>query len=51
MLPSFRIFNNTVLFNWKFGPIDHFGGESLKVDDNLTAKVFNNVFAFNDTFG
>jgi len=50
-LPSFEISNNTVLFSWKFGPIDEFGGEGLKMDDNLSVTASNNVFGFGDVFG
>ncbi len=50
-LATFNIENNTVLFSWKVGPIDDFGGCGLKVDDYTVVTATGNVFAFSDIFG
>jgi len=46
LVPSFTIKNNTVLFTWKHDPIASYGGNALALDQNITAIIENNTFAF-----
>lgn len=46
LVPSFTIKNNTVLFTWKHDPIASYGGNALALDQNITATIENNTFAF-----
>ena len=50
-LPRFIVSRNTILFSWEYGPQDRFGGEALKVEDNITISAQNNFFGFSDAFG
>ena len=50
-LPQFTVSHNTILFSWEYGPRDNFGGEALKVEDNITIKAQYNFFGFSDSFG
>lgn len=49
--PQFIIENNTVLFSWKHDPIATYGGNGLKMDQELKLTASNNVFAFGDYGG
>lgn len=46
LIPQFEISHNTVLFTWKHDPIASYGGDAIAFDQNLTATVENNAFAF-----
>lgn len=50
-LPQFTIENNTILFSWKHDPIATYGGNALKLDQELELVASNNVFAFGDYGG
>lgn len=50
-LPQFIIENNTVLFSWKHDPIASYGGNGLKLDQEISLVASNNVFAFGDYGG
>lgn len=50
-LTHFTVENNTVLFSWKHDPIATYGGNALKMDQELTLTASNNVFAFSDYGG
>jgi hypothetical protein len=49
--PQFVIENNTVLFTWKHDPIASYGGNALKLDQEVKLTASNNVFAFGDYGG
>lgn len=49
--PLFIIENNTVLFSWKHDPIASYGGNALKMDQEVRLTASNNVFAFGDYGG
>lgn len=49
--PQFIIENNTVLFSWKHDPIASYGGNGLKLDQEIKLTASNNVFAFGDYGG
>lgn len=49
--PQFIIENNTVLFSWKHDAIATYGGNGLKLDQDLLLTASNNVFAFGDYGG
>jgi|APLak6261679142_1056127.scaffolds.fasta_scaffold00040_45 hypothetical protein len=49
--PQFIIENNTVLFTWKHDPIASYGGNALKLDQEVKLTASNNVFAFGDYGG
>lgn len=49
--PQFIIENNTVLFSWKHDPIATYGGNGLKLDQEIKLTASNNVFAFGDYGG
>ncbi len=48
---AFIIENNTVLFSWKHDPIATYGGNALKLDQEVRLTATNNVFAFSDYGG
>jgi hypothetical protein len=50
-LAEFIIQNNTVLFSWKHDPIATYGGNALKLDQEIKLTASNNVFAFSDYGG
>ena len=50
-LTRFVIENNTVLFSWKHDPIATYGGNALKLDQEVSLTATNNVFAFGDYGG
>lgn len=50
-LPQFTIENNTILFSWKHDPIATYGGNALKLDQEIELVASNNVFAFGDYGG
>ena len=50
-LPQFTVSNNTVLFAWKHDPIATYGGNALKMDQEVQLTAANNVFAFGDYGG
>ncbi|MFZ5444260.1 MAG: right-handed parallel beta-helix repeat-containing protein [Myxococcota bacterium] len=50
-LPQFIVENNTVLFSWKHDAIATYGGNGLKLDQELQLTASNNVFAFGDYGG
>jgi hypothetical protein len=50
-LPQFTVERNTVLFSWKHDPIATYGGNSLKMDQEVGLVATNNVFAFGDYGG
>lgn len=50
-LPQFTITHNTVLFTWKHDAIATYGGNALKLDNDLTLTASNNVFGFGDYGG
>lgn len=50
-LAQFTIENNTVLFSWKHDPIATYGGNGLKLDQEIGLTAANNVFAFGDYGG
>ncbi|MEN9800567.1 MAG: hypothetical protein RL653_4264 [Pseudomonadota bacterium] len=50
-LPQFTVERNTVLFSWKHDPIATYGGNSLKMDQEVGLVASNNVFAFGDYGG
>ncbi|MCA2977582.1 MAG: right-handed parallel beta-helix repeat-containing protein [Myxococcaceae bacterium] len=50
-LPAFTVENNTILFSWKHDPIATYGGNSLKMDQEVQLVASNNVFAFGDYGG
>ncbi len=50
-LPAFTIAHNTVVFSWKHDAIATYGGNALKLDEDLTATITDNVFAFGDYGG
>lgn len=50
-LTHFTVENNTVLFSWKHDPIATYGGNALKMDQEITLTASNNVFAFSDYGG
>lgn len=49
--PQFIIENNTVLFSWKHDAIASYGGNALKIDQEIKLSASNNVFAFSDYGG
>jgi hypothetical protein len=49
--PEFIVDHNTVLFSWKHDPIATYGGNGLKMDQELKLTATNNVFAFSDYGG
>ena len=49
--PQFVIENNTVLFSWKHDAIATYGGNGLKIDQEIKLTASNNVFAFGDYGG
>jgi hypothetical protein len=49
--PQFIIENNTILFSWKHDPIASYGGNALKIDQEIKLSASNNVFAFSDYGG
>ncbi|MBM4380223.1 MAG: right-handed parallel beta-helix repeat-containing protein [Deltaproteobacteria bacterium] len=50
-LPQFTVAHNTVLFAWKHDPIATYGGNGLKMDQEVQLTASNNVFAFGDYGG
>ncbi|MEM7374109.1 MAG: hypothetical protein AAF587_36285 [Bacteroidota bacterium] len=50
-LPTFHIFDNTILFCWKHDPVATYGGNCLKVDTDIQLLAENNVFGFGDFGG
>ncbi len=50
-VPVFTITNNTVLFSWKHDAIATYGGNGLKMDNDITLTASNNVFGFGDYGG
>jgi hypothetical protein len=50
-LAEFFIENNTVLFSWKHDPIATYGGNGLKMDQEIKLTASGNVFAFSDYGG
>ncbi|MBM4376737.1 MAG: right-handed parallel beta-helix repeat-containing protein [Deltaproteobacteria bacterium] len=50
-LPQFTVDHNTVLFSWKHDPIATYGGNSLKLDQEVGLLATDNVFAFGDYGG
>lgn len=50
-LPRFFIDHNTILFSWKHDPIATYGGNALKLDQEIQLEATNNVFAFSDYGG
>ncbi|MDP1828818.1 MAG: right-handed parallel beta-helix repeat-containing protein [Archangium sp.] len=48
---QFIIENNTVLFSWKHDPIASYGGNGLKLDQEVALTASGNVFAFGDYGG
>lgn len=50
-IPAFVVENNTVLFSWKHDPIATYGGNGLKMDQEIQLVASNNVFAFGDYGG
>ena len=50
-LAQFTIENNTVLFSWKHDPLATYGGNGLKMDQEIGLTASNNVFAFGDYGG
>lgn len=50
-LADFVVDHNTVLFAWKHDPIATYGGNGLKMDQELTLAATANVFAFGDYGG
>lgn len=50
-LARFTIENNTVLFSWKHDPSATYGGNGLKMDQEVELTASNNVFAFGDYGG
>ncbi|HND56714.1 MAG TPA: right-handed parallel beta-helix repeat-containing protein, partial [Pirellulaceae bacterium] len=49
--PEFVIEHNTVLFSWKHDAIATYGGNALKLDQEIRLTATNNVFAFGDYGG
>jgi hypothetical protein len=49
--PEFVIENNTILFHWKHDPIASYGGNALKLDQELRVTAANNVLGFGDYGG
>lgn len=50
-LPQFVVDHNTVLFTWKHDPIATYGGNALKLDQEVRLTATGNVFAFGDYGG
>ena len=50
-LPKFVIDHNTILFSWKHDPIATYGGNALKLDQEIQLEATHNVFAFGDYGG
>jgi hypothetical protein len=48
---QFTIEDNTVLFSWKHDAIATYGGNGLKMDQEVRLSASNNVFAFGDYGG
>jgi hypothetical protein len=49
--PQFTVENNTVLFSWKHDPLATYGGNGLKIDQEIGLSAVGNVFAFGDYGG
>jgi hypothetical protein len=47
-LPSYTIKNNTILFCWKHDAIATYGGNCLKMDNDITLSAEGNVLGFGD---
>ncbi len=50
-MAQFIIENNTVLFSWKHDPLATYGGNALKLDQEVQLVASNNVLAFSDYGG
>lgn len=49
--PHFRVFQNTVLFTWKYDAyVQSFSGVNFTTDDSVKVELYNNIFGFADRF-